>query len=83
MNFNNFQIESYERSDLDRLDPENYLLMPVTESDIINIIKDFKHKAPDTSGINKILLMNIPKIAITKYKDIINATISMGCFPIN
>ena len=82
MNFNKFQIESYERTDLDRLDPDNYLLRPVTESDIINIIKDFKHKAPGASGINKILLMNIPKIAITKYKDIINATISMGYFPI-
>ena len=82
MNFNKFQIESYERTDLERLDPDNYLLRPVTESDIINIIKDFKHKAPGASGINKILLMNIPKIAITKYKDIINATISMGYFPI-
>ena len=82
MNFNQFQIDSYERSDLDRLDPDNHLLRPITKDDIINIIKDFKHKAPGASGIKKILLMNVPKIAIKKYRDIINATFSMGYFPI-
>ena len=79
---NEEQITPFERSNLDRLNIDNYLLRPVTNQDIKIIIKEFKHKAPGKSGITKLLLMKIPEIAITKFKDIINATISMGYFPI-
>ena len=79
---NEDQIIPSERSNLNRLNVDSYLLRPVTNHDINIIIKEFKHKAPGKSGIIKLLLMKIPEIAITIFKDIINATISMGYFPI-
>ena len=82
LNIHEFEITPFEKTDCDRLDNDNYLIRPVTNNDIKQTIKDFKHKAPGQSGINKILLLNIPEIAITKYRDILNATISMGYFPI-
>ena len=82
ININEFQIESYTRIDLDRLDPTNYLTRPVTATDIKIIINQFKNKAPGKSGINKIMLIKLSEIAINKLKDIINATISIGYFPI-
>ena len=82
VNTYDYQIDTFEKSDLDRLDLNNYLTKPITNNDIKQIIKDFKHRAPGKSGINKIMLINIPDIAITKYKDILNATLSMGYFPI-
>ena len=41
-----------------------------------------KNKDPGKSGIKKIMLINLPEIALIKYKDIINATLSLGYFPI-
>ena len=82
VNTYDYQIDIFEKSDLDRLDLNNYLTKPITNDDIKQIIKDFKHRAPGKSGINKIMLINIPEIEITKYKDILNATLSMGYFPI-
>ena len=82
VNIYDYQIVTYEKSDLDRLDLNSYFSKPITNNDIKQIIKDFKHRAPGKHGINKIMLINIPEIAITKYKDILNATLSMGYFPI-
>ena len=82
VNTYDYQIDTFEKSDLDRLDLNNYLIKPITNNDIKQIIKDFKHRAPGKSGINKIMLINIPEIAITKYKEILNAILSMGYFPI-
>ena len=67
---------------MNRLNVDSYLLRPVTNQDIKLIIKEFKHKAPGKSGITKLLLMKIPENAITKFKDLINETISMGYFPL-
>ena len=41
-----YQLGPFERTDMDRLDPNNYLTRPITNNDIINIIKEFKNKAP-------------------------------------
>ena len=82
VNAHDFEITPFEKTDYDRLDNDNYLIRPITNSDIKQIIRDFKHKAPGHSGINKVLLLNLPDIAVTKYRDILNATISMGYFPI-
>ena len=67
---------------MDRLDPTNYLTRPVTTTDINIIINQFENKAPGKSGINKIMLIKLPEIAINNLKDILNATISFGYFPI-
>ena len=82
LHVHDFELELYARTDLDRLDPDNYLTRPVTLNDLKQIIKDMKNKAPGESGIKKIMLINLPEVALIKYKDIINATLSIGYFPI-
>ena len=77
-----YQLGPFERTDMDRLDPNNYLTRPVTNNDIINIIKEFKNKAPGKSGISRPILLKLPNKAIEKFKNIINATISIGYFPV-
>ena len=77
------QMQPYPFADLSRLDPNNYLIKPVTTFDIISTIKEFKiNKAPEESGINKILLIQLPNSAIDRLKDIVNLSISMGYFSI-
>ena len=78
-----FETLPYQHTDYDRLDPNNYMTRPTTSGEIKRIIKEFKNgKAPGLSGINKVLLMNLPDIAIDRFRDIINLTLSMGYFPI-
>ena len=61
------QTQPYPFVDLSRLDPNNYLIKPVTTYDIISTIKEFKNnKAPGESGINKILLIQLPNSAIDR-----------------
>ena len=77
-----FQLEPYKRTDMDHLDPNDYLTRPVTNNDITSIIKEFKNKVPGKSEISRSILLKIPNKAIEKFKDLINATISIGYFPI-
>ena len=77
------QTQPYPFTDLSRLDPNNSLTKPVTRYDIISTIKEFKNnKAPGESGINKILLIQLPNSAIDRLQDIVNLSISMGYFSI-
>ena len=77
------QTQPYPFADLSRLDPNNYLLKPVTRFDIIFTIKEFKNnKVPGESGINKILLIQLSDSAINRLKDIVNLSISIGYFSI-
>ena len=56
---------------------------PATREEIKLIIKEFKNrKAPGISGINKVMVMNLPDVAIDRLKEILNFTMSMGYFPI-
>ena len=71
----------YQFADLSRLDEDNFLIKPVTASDIINIIKGFKNKAPGISGINKQILSQLPQNAIERYSLLTNLTLSMGYYP--
>ena len=83
LNAHQQQIQPYPFTDLSRLDPNNYLTKPVTTYDIISTIKEFKNnKAPVESGINKILLIQLPNSAIDRLKDIVSLSISMGYFSI-
>ena len=66
---------------LSRLDRNNYLIAPVRATDIIQIISKFKNKAPGSSGINKLILSNLPREAIEAYAVITNLTLSMGYYP--
>ena len=78
-----FETLPYQHTDSDRLGPNNYMTRPTTSTKIKRIIRGFKNrKAPGLSGINKVLLMNLPDIAIDRFRDIVNLTLSMGYFPI-
>ena len=50
-------------------------------SDVNNIIRKFKNKAPGISGINKLILSNLPVKAIERYSLITNLTLSMRYYP--
>ena len=77
------QTQPYPFADLSHLDPNNYLIKPVTTFDIISTIKEFKNnKAPGESGISKILLIQLPNSSIDRLKDIVNLLIPMGYFSI-
>lgn len=83
MTTNEFIILPYETADLDRLNIESYLTRPTTRREIKQIIKEMKNgKAPGKSGINKVMLINLPDIAYDRYVDIINLTLSLGYFPV-
>ena len=78
-----YQIETYEQADDDRLNDDNYMTRHVTNDDIIQIVKEFKNnKAPGKSKINKVMLLQMPITATDRFRKILNATISMGYFPI-
>ena len=80
---NEYRVTPFTHADLDRLDPDNYLTRPTTRREIKQIINDFKNrKAPGMSGISKFILINIPDVAVDRYADIINLSMSMGYFPI-
>ena len=83
MNINNKRNHTPLIADLSRLEPNNYLTKPVTRFDIISTIKEFKNNiAPGESGINKILVIQLPNSAMDRLKDIVNLSISMGYFSI-
>ena len=76
------RIQPHEKADLNRLEPNNPLTKPVETQDIKRIINNFKNKAPGKSGINKIILKNLPENAYNNFTIIVNLTMSMGYFPI-
>ena len=54
----------------------------MTIFDIIRIITNFKNKAPGESGITRNMLMNVPRSALERLRDIVNLLLSMGYFSI-
>ena len=77
---NRENITPYQYANLARLDEGN-ILRPIRNNDVVNIIKSFKNKAPGISGINKIILSQLPATAIERYSLISNLTFSMGYYP--
>ena len=59
-------IEPYQYANLTRLEENSILLKPVRANDIVSIIKGFKNKSPDLSGINKLILSQLPANAREK-----------------
>ena len=76
------RYRSFERADLEKLTPQDPLLIKTTKNTIKNIIKGFKNKAPGRSGINRIILMNLPESAYEYFSTLTNNTLSMGYFPL-
>ena len=68
------RLKIYDKIDLTRLDPNNYLTAPVEEEDVKRIIKRFKHKAPGKTQINKAILERLPDPAFEYYSSSILLT---------
>ena len=79
---NEYRTRPYPVANLNRLDGNNSLIRPVTIFDIIKIIANFKNKAPGESGITKNMLVNAPRSALERLKEIVNLLLSMGYFSI-
>ena len=79
---NEYRTRPYPVANLNRLDGNNSLTRPVTIFDIIKIIANFKNKAPGESGITKNMLVNAPRSALERLKEIVNLLLSMGYFSI-
>ena len=75
-------ITPHQYANLSRLDEGNILIRPIRNSDIMNIIKSFKNKAPGISSIDKLILSQLPANAIGRYSLISNLTLLMGYHPI-
>lgn len=79
---NSEQHRSYDNINLNRLDGNNPLLVPITRNVIIGKIRSFKNKkAPGHSKINKQVMQKIPLNMLDTLKDILNAALSAGYFP--
>ena len=79
---NKDRTEPYELADLGRLAGDNYLTAPVEIYDILAIIARMKNKAPGESGINKVILKNLPRMATERLAQIVNILLSMGYFSV-
>ena len=82
LNANVDNIRPHQYADLSCLDRNSYLTTPFRTSDVIYIIKKFKNKAPGKSGINKMVLSNLPRNALDSFALITNLTYSMGYYPV-
>lgn len=79
---NQHKITPYHTGDKNRLNTDNnFLTFEITNEQITTIIKAMKSTCPGYSGINKIILKQLPEEAITRLRNIFNATLSAGYFP--
>ena len=79
---NEYRMQPYQTANKNRLDPNNPLTKPLTLNEMINIISNFKNKAPGESGLTKNILSQLPRVALQRLNDILNLLISMGYFTI-
>ena len=82
MEENNYRTKPYNKANLNRLDNNNPLTRPITEFDIIKILRNFKNKAPGASGLTRNMILKLPRIAIERLRDLVNLLLSMGYFTI-
>ena len=75
---NKERTEPCEVADLGRLAGDNYLTAPVEIYDILAIIARMKNKAPGESGINKVILKDLPRNATERLAQMVNILLSMG-----
>ena len=78
---NHQRLTPYHTGDITRLRADNYLTTQISNNEIETIINKLKKTCPGESGINKTILKHIPKEAITRLKNIFNASLSAGYFP--
>ena len=77
---NEGRTRPYNNADLSKLNENIYLTRRITRRNIKDIVKEFKNKAPGKSGINKLILSNIPDIAVDVLGTLSNLALSMGYY---
>ena len=77
---NNYRMIPYKMANMNRLGPNGPLTRPITLYDIHRIILGFKNRAPGDSGITKLILVKLLKVALQRYNQILNLLLSMGYF---
>lgn len=78
---NEFYLNTYDHSNLHRLQGEQQIDTLITYQKIEMTIKSFKNNTPGETKINKIILSNTPRNALIKLQWLFNHTLSMGHFP--
>ena len=81
LNINEDSMKPYQYANLTSLDQDDYLIAPFKTTDIIHIIGKFKNKAPGMSGVNKLILSNLPRKALECFTMFTNLSFSMGYYP--
>ena len=79
---NVYRTVPYRLANLNRLNSEDSLTKPLEYFEMIKIIQKFKNKAPGETGIIKMILTRLPRIALERLNDIINILLSMGYFTV-
>ena len=79
---NVYRTVPYRLANLNRLNSEDSLTKPLEYFKMIKIIQKFKNKAPGETGIIKMILTRLPRIALERLNDIINILLSMGYFTV-
>ena len=79
---NSHRMRPYPKANKNRLDNNDPLTKPLSLWEMLQIIKNFKNKAPGESGVNKFILLQLPHNALQRLNDIINLLLSMGYFSI-
>ena len=77
---NRYRTVPYQWANINRLDANNPITKPLTYTQMLLIINQFKNKAPGASGITKKILLQLPRMALQRLNNIINLLLSMGYF---
>ena len=80
MKDNVYRTIPYRLANLNRLNSENPLTKTLEYFQMIKIIQNFRNKAPGKTGINKMILTKLPRVALERLNDMINILLSMGYF---
>ena len=69
------------RINLIRLEYNNPLIRPFHPAEVLQVITNFKNKAPGPDCIKRIHLLKVPKIYIVAITNIFNYSLSVGYYP--
>ena len=84
---NNFHAQNpsitipHQNIDLNRLISDSITISPIKPSEVIEVIHNFKNKAPGPDEIRRIHLVNAHKILIVLLTKIFNYALSAGLYP--
>ena len=81
LTINEHRTHTHATADPARLDGGSYLTCGVSAEELRRAVRASRPTAPGSSGINRILMSNLPDGALYRLRDIFNAALSAGYFP--